>query len=222
MPDSMPNLFMRAAARLRVLARSERLRGQESGQSLVEFALIFPIFVILVMGVIEFSLAFNAVLGINRASEHAVLVASEAGNDLAADCWVLQEIEDTIQPPNDKNMIVQISIQRTNPSGGTAYAASVYDRGGTTTCTLVGGTTMTVPYTTTSSGYPPSQRCNMVIGCSTLSPARNTVDTIGVTVRYTYNWKTPLGSALRLVGGTGWGTGITFNKRNVMRIEPVL
>jgi hypothetical protein len=91
------------------------------------------------------------------------------------------------------------------------------------TCNLTTGTTMTVPWTATSTGYPPSQRCNVVIGCTTLSPARSTVDTIGVTVRYTYTWKTPLGSLLRAVGGSGsWGSGITFNKRNVMRIEPVL
>jgi Flp pilus assembly protein TadG len=223
MPERLPDLFTRASRRIRASALPERLRGSEDGQSLVEFALIFPLFVILVMGIIEFSLAFNAVLGINRASEHAVLVASEAGNDVAADCYILQEIEDTVQTPNDKNMIVQVSIQRTNPSGGTVYASSVYDRGGSLTCTLSSGSTMTVPWTATSSGYPPSQRCNVVIGCTTLSPARSTVDTIGVTVRYTYNWKTPLGSILRAVGGSGsWGTGLTFNKRNVMRVEPVL
>lgn len=223
MPERLSDLFTRALGRARALSRSERLRGGEDGQTMVEFALIFPLFLILFMSIIEFSLAFNAVLGINRSSEHAVLVSSQASNDVAADCFILQEIEDTVTTPMDKGMIVQVSIQRTSASGGTVYASSVYDRSGALTCTLTSGTTMTVPYTASSTGYPPSQRCNILIGCPTLTPARSTVDTIGVTVRYTYTWKTPLGSLLRAVGGSGsWGTGLTFNKRNVMRIEPVL
>ena len=65
---------------------------------------MFPLFIVMVMGVIEFGLAFNAILGVNRASEQAVLVASEAGNDSAADCYVLQSVEypvgcDTVTTP---------------------------------------------------------------------------------------------------------------------------
>ena len=82
---------------------------------------------------------------------------------------------------------------------------------------------MTVPYTATSTGYPDSQRCNVIAGCTAMSPARSTVDTIGVQVRYPYTWKTPLSSLVTMIGGNGsGGAGWTFNKRNVMRIEPVL
>lgn len=208
----------------RAVAAVGRLRTRrESGQSLVEFALIFPLFIILVMAVIEFGLAFNAILAVNRASEQAVQVASEAGNDPAADCYVLQQVETAMGAPNSEQNIVHVQVQWTNPSGGSVYAMDEYDRSGSMSCTTSTGTTITVPYTATASAYAPSQRCNMVSGCPTISSSHNTVDTIGVTIRYQYSWKTPIGSLLRFIGGSNtWGSGMTFNKRNVMRIEPIL
>jgi Flp pilus assembly protein TadG len=224
-PRGRTQLTQRAHARRRA-ARSAALpprRSRDSGQTLVEFALMFPLFIILVMGVIEFGLAFNAILGVNRASEQAVQVASEAGNDPASDCYVLQAVENAIQVPNDESNIVHVQIQWTNPSGGTVNAMDEYDRTGSTTCTSSTGSSITVPYTATSSAYPPANRCNVIAGCPTISSAHNTVDTIGVTVRYQYTWKTPIGSLLHFIGGSNtWGSGMTFNKRNVMRIEPIL
>lgn len=223
MPSRLTANLRAALSRAGGSARSDRFRGDEDGQTLVEFALLFPLLVILVMAIIEFSLAFNAVLGINRASEQAVLVASEAGNDSASDCYILKQVEDAITPPNTELNVDNVKIQRTNPSGTTAYAAQTYDRIGSTSCTLPDGSSLTVPYSLTSGGYSPAERCNVIAGCSTMSPAHSTVDTIGVQVRYQYTWKTPLASLLRAVGGSGsWGTGLTFNKRNVMRIEPIL
>ena len=190
---------------------------------MVEFALIFPLFIILVMGVIEFGLAFNAILGVNRASEQAVQVASEAGNDPAADCYILQQVESALGAPNSEQNIVHVQVQWTNPSGGTVYAMDEYDRSGSMSCTTSTGTTITVPYTATANAYGPSQRCNMVAGYPQCGVGHKTVDTIGVTIRYQYSWKTPIGSLMRLIGGSNsWGSGMTFNKRNVMRIEPVL
>ena len=46
------------------------------GQSLVEFALVFPMFFILFLGVVEFAFAFNAILAVNFASRDAALCAS--------------------------------------------------------------------------------------------------------------------------------------------------
>ena len=152
-----------------------------------------------------------------------MLVASEAGSDSAADCYILQAVEQAMQVPNDEANIVHVQIQWTNPSGGVVYAMDEYDRSGSTSCTLSDGTTLTVPYTATASNYPPGNRCNVVNGCPYISAAHNTVDTIAVTVRYQYTWKTPIGTLMRLIGGNNsWGSGMTFNKRNVMRIEPVL
>ena len=71
----------------------------QRGQSLVEFALVFPIFFVLLMGLIEFGLVFNALLSINFASRDASLIAAEAGNAVCSDCVILKKVEDSIGSP---------------------------------------------------------------------------------------------------------------------------
>ena len=219
MPLRVPDRIRSLAKRLPASDRG----SSGDGQAMVEFALIFPILMVLVMAVIEFSLAFNAVLDINHASESAVLVASETGNTPGADCLILQSVDANVSVPNATSSILQVQIQRTGPAGGSVYAADIYSRTGSTTCTLADSTTVTVPYTATSTGYPEAQRCNIMEGCPSFTPVRSTVDTIGVQVKYTYTWRTPLGSLLTMIGGPGpGGGGYTFSKRNVSRLEPVL
>ena len=41
----------------------------QAGQTLVEFALVIPIIMLLFMAVLEFAVAFNAFIGLNRASQ---------------------------------------------------------------------------------------------------------------------------------------------------------
>jgi Flp pilus assembly protein TadG len=196
----------------------------ESGQSLVEFALLIPLFFVLLMGLIEFAFAFNAMLNTNYASRGAGLVAAQAGNASAADCFILNEIDLKMNAPAERRQIGQIDIQRTNPSGTTVYASSAYRRSGSMSCTLTDGSTMSVPYSSISNGYPPSQRCTVLppAGCVTMTPVRTTVDTIAVQITYVYPWHTPLRSLLPLVNGSLSGSGFIFVQRNVFRMEPTL
>lgn len=208
---------------LRRGARPNAFKADESGQSIVEMALLLPILLILVMAIIEFSLAFNATLGINRASQNGALIAAELGGSPGGDCLVLRSIDEDVTTPNDRARILEVQIQRTGPAGGTVYAANVYTRTGSTTCTLADGTSVTVPYTATGTGYPYSQRCSVLSGCPTMTPRRTAVDTVAVQVRYQYTWRTPLSGLLDIIDGHGpKGTSYTFNKRNAFRMEPQL
>ncbi len=197
--------------------RSRRQRGQ----ALVEFAIIVPLLLLLVMGIIEFALAFNSSLGINRASQNAALVAAEAGNLPGADCMILTRIEQDIDSPIDKREITGIEIQRTNPSGITIFSRNTYTRSGATTCNLADGTPITVPYTATSTGYPVSQRCGVLSGCPTMVPARTTVDTIGIQINLRYNLRTPLNALMAIFSGGTSGT-MDFVQRSAFRMEPQL
>ena len=189
----------------------------------MEFAFIIPVMMLVVIGIIEFAIAFNTTLAVNRASQDAALIASEAGNLPGADCMILRSIEGDISAPSDKREITGIQIQRTNPSGTTVFANNSYTRSGATSCTLSDGTTVTVPYTATGTGYPPSQRCNVLGGCPSLTPSRTTVDTIGIQISYRYVWRTPLSAIMDLVSGSGPGTSaFTFSQRNAFRMEPQL
>ena len=45
---------------------------------MVEFMLVFPIFILVVIGMLEFGTSFNALLAVNFASRDAALLAAEA------------------------------------------------------------------------------------------------------------------------------------------------
>lgn len=185
--------------------------------TLVEFAIVLPIFVTLLFAMIEFGVAFNAELAINRASQSAALVAGQAGPDSDADCVILARIESQLQAPLDKNNVLQVKIFRASTTGNGVLASSTYARSGTKDCG-----TYSVPYSATSSGYPPSQRCNVLAGCPTLTPPRSTVDKIGVQITYRHVPVTPMRSLLSFLGGSGSGFDWTFTKQNESRMEPVL
>lgn len=207
-----------------------RRRSGEAGQTLVEFAMVMPMLLLLFMGVLEFSLALNASLAVNRASQHGAHVAASAGNIAGADCLVLDAVEGALGTPNSADRISEVLIERTAMTGDQAYATQRWVRGGTTTCTYPDGSDVVVPYTRVLSAYPEDQRCTVLAGCPLLVPPRSTVDNIGVTVRYTHQWVTPLDGALDVIvpgGGDGGGggsasTGWSFEQRNIFRMEPTL
>ena len=146
----MPELF--PLPNLRRLRR----RTPRRGQAMVEFGLVLPIFILLVIGLIEFALAFNANLAVNFASREAALIGAESGNDAIADCRILQTIENSIDNPADAARINEVRIYRAGVNGN-ELASNEYTRGGEITCEFWDGVeTQEIRSTTPSSsfGYP--------------------------------------------------------------------
>jgi Flp pilus assembly protein TadG len=194
-----------------------RPRRREAGQTLVEFALIFPLFITLMLFIIEFAFVFSALLGINYASRNAALIAAEAGNDVLADCVILAEVERSVGAPGNPASIQTVMIYRTDQGGSSRLATLAYTRGGSTTCTKGSGAsavTLTVPYSSPTGTYTYAQRCNVLAGCASLG--RTQIDTIGIEIAYQHTWVTPI----RNFGGSG--TGATLTQSNAMRMEPIL
>ena len=203
--------------------------SRSRGQSLVEFALVFPLFMLLLLFIIEFAFVFSALLGVNYASRNGALIAAEAGNDVLADCVILQQVENSIGAPGNKANITTVTIYRTDQTGSPQAGPLTYTRGGgTTTCTK-GATTLQVPYSSCNGAlingtaelglcaagtYTYDQRCNVLKGCTDLG--RTQIDTIGVEITYRHTWITPI----RNFGLAG--TGVTLTQSNAMRMEPIL
>ena len=181
---------------------------------MVEFGLVLPIFIVLVIGLIEFSLAFNANLAVNFASREAALIAAESGNDAIADCRILQTIENSIDRPSDASRINEVRIYRAGVNGN-ELGTNTYVRGGEITCEFWDGVEtqeISVAYTQLEFGYQADTRCNQLEGCGA-----NSLDTIGVAIDYTHPWITPLAELVTLNG-----SGFSFTASNAMRMEPVL
>lgn len=194
---------------------SRRSRPRSRGQSLVEFALVFPIFFMLFMGIIEFAFAFNAILSVNFASRDASLYASEASNSSGADCVILAGIEANVKAPARASAITSVDIYRATSTGAQYSGGEItsFARSGTLTCTMPDLSTRTVPYTRTTNGYPESARCNVLAGCG---GTHTGVDNLGVRIFYTHAYVTPLRTFV------GTGSSFSFSRANVMRMEPIL
>ncbi len=192
-----------------------RTHDEPRGQTAVEFALIFPIFILLIVGLIEFAFAFNALLSVNFASRDAALLAAESGANTGSDCVILDSIDDDVQLPASRVRISQVRIFWADEQGA-ELAANVYSRTGATICTMPDLTTVSVPYTLQSGSYPVNERCSVIAGCPE-DPGHTKLDNIGVAITYAYTWITPLAKII-----TFGGAGFTLTHANVMRIEPVL
>jgi Flp pilus assembly protein TadG len=191
--------------------RRRRTGPREQGQSLVEFALVFPIFWAVLIGLVEFAFIFQAVLAVSFASRNAAVIASEAGNSPTGDCSILRSIEGDLRAPSAPGQIQKVDIYWTDANGVVkSGATTTYTRSTTNTIACaVNGSSFTVPYVLTVNGYPMASRCSTRTGCA----GHTGLDTVGVAVTYLYVYHTPYGAV------TG-GTGMTLTRSSEMRVEP--
>jgi len=79
----------------RARPRAPRPRQRDRGQSLVEFALVFPIFIILILGIIDFGMGLKSWIDItNSAREAARWAAVNCGGGSYGDADVVQKAID--------------------------------------------------------------------------------------------------------------------------------
>ncbi len=192
-----------------------RRRDPERGQSMVEFALVFPIFILLIIGLIEFAVLFSIILNVNYASRDAALLAAEVGDAAGGDCVILDTLDNALEGATSRAEIEEVRIFWAD-SSGVELAANVYQRGGIgTSCTFADGTTVSVPYTAVSLNYLSSDRCSTLRGCPPGHP--DGLDDIGVAIQFHHEWLTPLPNLVSIPQ-----TGVTFTRSNTMRMEPIL
>jgi len=189
-----------------------KFRCSERGQAIVEFAMLLPVFVLLVIGLIEFAFVWNSRNTVLFASRDGSMLAAEGGSIDGTDCVVLNRIERDVVSPSNALRLQQVQIYWSDRNGDQIGAnQNVYTRSGSTSCTYPDGNTITVPYTLTTAGYLESARCIVLAGCG---GSHTTVDTIGVRVTYQHFWLT---SFVRFVS-----TSVTFTEASITRAEPQL
>jgi Flp pilus assembly pilin Flp len=100
--------------------RSRLRQRNERGATIVEFAVVFPLIIVLVMGIAEFSLAFKDWLTISHASREGARAGATAANDIAADMQVLQAIEAAIAG-SDLQAITNVVVSNPDGAQSTTY-----------------------------------------------------------------------------------------------------
>lgn len=191
------------------LARRVAFHRGERGQAFVEFALLLPLIMLLVVGLMEFGMFMNSRGAVEFASRDGSVLAAEGGNAVGTDCVVLDKVERDIVSPARNIRIQTIAIFWSDKNGNqVGNNANIYTRSGSTTCNYGGGGSLTVPYTLTTGNYLEGARCDVLAGCGALHPG---LDTVGVRVTYQHRWITSL------VQQTGTAT---FTVGSATRVEP--
>jgi hypothetical protein len=170
-------------------AASRRLRIRTSGvddatgQTLVEFALVLPIFTTLLMALLEFGFLYNSLLTIQFAARQGVSAAAQAGAVDGADCSILDAVERALSTPIDRDEVSAVEIFLSDAAGDAVPGwINRYTRTGTLTCPGTGDQ----PYTLVGAeGYPQiARRDTLVAG----------LEVIGVRIDYDYLGITPIGA----------------------------
>jgi hypothetical protein len=190
-------------------------RRGERGQGLVEFALIVPLFTMLLLGLLEFGLMFDHHLTLEYGTREGARTGAALanGSKLGAACgdvdkYVIEAVERVLGSPGSPigNLadVTQIRIYKATTSGGEAGPVNVWEPGTTS------GWDINYRYVAEKSSYwNPCTRSN-----KTSSP-----DSIGIALTYTYRAATPLAGVLQFFGGGGWAT-LTISDRTVMALNP--
>jgi Flp pilus assembly protein TadG len=96
----------------------------EKGQSLIEFAILLPLLLLLLMGILEFGLMLNAYLSINNSAREGARLGIVDGSNLE-----ISELITNLSPTlNTENLIVNIiPLEGSRKSGDTLTVEVIYN-----------------------------------------------------------------------------------------------
>jgi Flp pilus assembly protein TadG len=109
-----------------MLAILKRLSGcprkREDGQSLVEFALVLPIFLLVLFAIVDFGMAFHAWITVTNSAREGARV----GAVRATGAEIEQRVRDTATSLDQANLTVSVANAE-GPPGGSVVVGVRYD-----------------------------------------------------------------------------------------------
>lgn len=200
-------------------------RGQR-GQGLVEFASLVPVFLLLLLGMLEFGFAFDQNLTLEYATREGARVGAALANG-GGDLGCLAG-----QSPNAATVDPQIlaAVQRVLVSPGSrvkpALGMQVKIWKASTAGVPVAGSTNTWSYTGPNTGPTvDGQQISFTQGvvqwnaCARSNGGTGGPDSIGVSLTHTYMFQTSLAGILSFFGGPSAGQ-LTMSDKTVMALNP--
>ncbi len=201
---------------------------RERGQGLVEFALVLPIAMFLLLIMLELGLAFSHKLTIGYASREGARTGAALGNGGAASCsgsdpyaasaaavdkQIIAATQRILKSPGSDvklSDVSQIRIYKAGPTGaqlGGAVNIWTYTPGAGPDIDD-GASIDRLDFSQGSVGWQACSRINIT------NP-----DSIGVQVIYTYHLATPLAAIAQFLGGTQ-ATTYALNDQTIMAVNP--
>ena len=204
---------------------------RERGQGLVEFALVLPILVVLIVSVGELGLIFGKMHSLGYASREGARTGAALALGKASDCTSTNRDPSLV----DATLIGAVQRILTSPDSGISLAKIEQIRifKATSTGGETPGTVSTWEYVGPNGGpeidpgpgviridfdrtgvaaWPACTRKNSG------TPAQ--IESIGVTVRYTYDFVTPLPAMLDAI--SGGALDLTLSQTTIMALNPTI
>lgn len=209
-------------------------RRRQAGQGLVEFAMLVPVFLLILLGMLEFGFAFNHNMTLEYATREGARAGSAAANGTMKDSSCVDSVTGVARPfgPADVDQLVIAAVQRILKSPGT-----MVDIAKITNITIYQAKADGTPVAGTSNVWPTTIGAGANVPC--VYPAQKmdfsapatvnwsastrdngaTPDSIGVSITYTYQFRSALGGILRFFGGSG-AASLQMTDRTVMALQP--
>jgi Flp pilus assembly protein TadG len=191
------------------------LRTRERGQGLVEFGMLTPVFMLILLGLLEFGMIFDHTMVITNATREGARsgAAFAAGNTTTMVCSASVDV--------DKYIVAAVERVLTDPGSlvvlSRVQSISIYKAAadGTPSGTL----SNTWTYSLGNGPLVDGVKIDFIQGtvnwnACTRSNGGATPDSIGVSIAYNYQYTTPIG---RFLGGT---TGLAITDKSVMALNP--
>ena len=203
--------------------RSARRASRQRGQGLTEFALLLPVFLLLLVAMLEFGLAFGDRLTLGNATREGARIGAALGTGMTTTCsgdprsvdaTVIASVQNILKSTgSDITMsdITQIRIFKASASGTQvgAYAnVWTYTPGAGPDADPDAGTEI-LDFSPSSTNWTACSRDN--------TPPDP--DSIGVRIDYRYRLETPLAALVAFVGGSQAST-YTMVDSTIMSLNP--
>lgn len=177
---------------------------KDRGANLVEFAIVMPIILLVVIGILEVGVAFRDLLTVSNAAKEGVRVVAAMGDDPMSDCLVLTKTSSALSSSISLTNLLTIQIFRADSAGNqigidtNSYTLPV--GADPTDCTQWSPN----PVDIDSLNWSPLDR-SVKIGPS------NDLDIAGVRVTYQHNW---------ITGFPPFVNSFVVDEATVSRLEP--
>lgn len=196
------------------------------GQGLVEFASLVSVFLLLLLGMLDFGFAFDQYMTLEYATREGARVgsalangggplgcgASQSPNAAEVDPQILAAVQRVLLSPGSRvepAVGMQVLIWKADANGApTAGATNTWRFSGVGSGPTVDG--QSIAFTMVSQNWN---------ACSRTNGGTGGPDSIGVSLIHTYTFQTPLAGILRFFGGASAGT-LTMSDKTVMALNP--
>lgn len=200
-----------------------RANSSQRGQALVEFTVIVPVFLLLLLGMLEFGLAFSDRLTMGNATREGARIGGAlatgsgapcSGDPAGVDTTIIASVQNILKSGGsdvDLSRINRIRIFKSTASGaqvGSSVNVWTYTPGSGPDADPGPGTEL-LDFSPSSTGWPACIRNN-----GAASP-----DSIAVSIDYQYQLKTPLASLIGLLGGSQ-ASSLHIVDTTVMALNP--